>query len=70
MGEHYTETLRRWRARFLENIEAIKALGYDDRFLRMWEYYLCYCEAGFEERHIGCVQAMFHKPGYRGVIAP
>lgn len=70
MGEHYAETLRRWRARFFENLEAIKALGYDDRFLRMWEYYLCYCEAGFDERHVGCVQATFHKPGYRGSIAP
>ena len=44
---HYAETLRRWRARFYENREQIAALGFDERFLRMWEYYLCYCEAAF-----------------------
>jgi cyclopropane-fatty-acyl-phospholipid synthase len=40
-------------------------MGLDDRFLRMWEFYLCYCEGGFEERQIGVVQALFEKAGAR-----
>jgi cyclopropane-fatty-acyl-phospholipid synthase len=62
---HYTTTLRLWRERFLANLEAVKRLGYPDRFLRLWEYYLCYCEAGFAERYIGDVQLTFAKPGCR-----
>ncbi|MHC4861772.1 MAG: class I SAM-dependent methyltransferase, partial [Planctomycetota bacterium] len=62
---HYAETLRRWRARFLENREAVRRLGYSERFLRMWELYLCYCEAGFEERYIADVQVMYAKPRNR-----
>jgi len=49
---HYAETLRRWRERFLDRLDEVRGLGYPDRFLRLWEYYLCYCEAGFEERNI------------------
>jgi cyclopropane-fatty-acyl-phospholipid synthase len=60
---HYAETLRRWRTRMVENRGAIRALGLDEPFLRMWEFYLCYCEAGFEERAIGVVQALLQKPG-------
>jgi cyclopropane-fatty-acyl-phospholipid synthase len=41
-------------------------MGFDDRFVRMWEYYLCYCEGGFAERFTGVVQLLFSKPGYRG----
>jgi cyclopropane-fatty-acyl-phospholipid synthase len=63
---HYAETLRRWRARFLANLDRIRALGYPEPFLRMWEYYLRYCEAGFEERTIGLVQLVFERPGCRG----
>jgi cyclopropane-fatty-acyl-phospholipid synthase len=66
--EHYALTLRRWREKFYENIESIKALGYDNRFLKMWEYYLCYCEGGFDERAIGCIQLEFHKPAYKNLI--
>jgi cyclopropane-fatty-acyl-phospholipid synthase len=61
---HYARTLRKWREKFYQNVDVITGLGYDNRFLRMWEYYLCYCEGGFEERHIGCVQAEFMKPAY------
>ena len=60
---HYAETLRRWRRRMLENLPRMRALGLGERFLRMWEFYLCYCEAGFEERQIGVVQALLEKPG-------
>ncbi len=62
---HYAETLRRWRDRFGENLEAIRRLSFDDGFIRMWEFYLCYCEAGFEERYIGDVQMLLAKPGNR-----
>ena len=62
--EHYATTMRKWREKFYLNVEQIKQLGYDNRFLRMWEYYLCYCEGGFEEKSIGCVQAEFTKPTY------
>jgi cyclopropane-fatty-acyl-phospholipid synthase len=66
---HYSETLRRWRA----NIEAaagrLEALGYDERFRRLWRMYLCWCEAGFEERRIGDVQLVLAKPRWRGTVA-
>ena len=61
---HYATTMRKWREKFYLNVEQITQLGYDNRFLRMWEYYLCYCEGGFEEKSIGCVQAEFTKPTY------
>ena len=59
---HYARTLRMWRERFFENIDRVKALGYADRFIRMWDFYLSYCEAGFAERYIGNVQMVFSKP--------
>jgi cyclopropane-fatty-acyl-phospholipid synthase len=62
---HYAETLRRWRKRMFENITAIRSVGLDERFIRMWEYYLCYCEGGFEERAIGVAQAVFEKADSR-----
>lgn len=65
--EHYAMTLHKWREKFYENVETIRELGYDNRFLRMWEYYLCYCEGGFTERSIGCVQAEFMKPAYQRI---
>jgi cyclopropane-fatty-acyl-phospholipid synthase len=40
-------------------------MGFDERFIRMWEYYLCYCEGGFAERFTGVVQMLLSKPGYR-----
>jgi cyclopropane-fatty-acyl-phospholipid synthase len=54
--EHYPPTLRAWRANLLHHHDDIRALGYDDRFLRAWLFYLCYCEGGFMERRIGTVQ--------------
>jgi cyclopropane-fatty-acyl-phospholipid synthase len=67
IGPHYATTLRHWRENFFRNIEAIRALGYSEAFLRMWEFYLCYCEGGFEERALGDVHMLLVKPGYRGV---
>jgi cyclopropane-fatty-acyl-phospholipid synthase len=65
IGPHYATTLRRWREGFNERRGAVRELGYPQRFVRMWDYYLCYCEAGFEERYLGDVQMLLHKPGCR-----
>ena len=62
---HYPETLRRWRANFRAARSSIRALGYSEEFARLWEFYLAYCEAGFEERLIGDVQLLLAKPGRR-----
>ncbi len=62
IGPHYATTLKKWRERFFSSIESVRALGYPESFVRMWEFYLCYCEAGFEERVIGNVHALFIKP--------
>ncbi|SFI08396.1 SAM-dependent methyltransferase [Planctomicrobium piriforme] len=59
---HYAETLRRWRAAFFERIDDVRALGYPGQFERLWEYYLCYCEAAFEERATGLVQMRLDQP--------
>lgn len=59
---HYVETLRRWRVAFNENLPAVRKLGLGDEFIRMWEFYFCYCEGGFTERAIGDVQLHFKKP--------
>jgi len=61
IGLHYALTLAEWRRRFLAAREQVKKLGFDDRFLRMWEYYLAYCEGGFRERYIGDVQLLLGK---------
>lgn len=65
IGPHYATTLRKWRENFFANLDSIKALGYDDAFIRMWEYYFCYCEGGFAERVIGDVHMVLAKPGNR-----
>jgi len=62
---HYAETLRHWRENMYENLQRIRDLGLPDRFLRMWEFYLCYCEAGFRERANGVCQILMEKPGSR-----
>jgi cyclopropane-fatty-acyl-phospholipid synthase len=62
---HYAETLRRWRAAFRERIDDVRRLGYTERFIRLWVYYLCYCEAAFEERHIGVLQLQLDGPACR-----
>jgi cyclopropane-fatty-acyl-phospholipid synthase len=62
---HYAETLRMWRKGFNNNLDRIRSLDFDERFIRMWEYYLSYCEGAFEEHYIGDVQMVFAKPLYR-----
>lgn len=65
ISPHYAETLRRWRARFDERIDDVMALGLDDRFCRLWRFYLAYCEAGFTERHCTVNQIVFAGPHWR-----
>lgn len=55
-GPDYAETLRRWRRQFLAERRAILQLGFDERFMRLWEFYLAYCEAAFDEANIDVVQ--------------
>ncbi|HEV2290204.1 MAG TPA: cyclopropane-fatty-acyl-phospholipid synthase family protein [Gemmatimonadales bacterium] len=62
MGHHYAETLRRWRMNLEAQRTRALALGFDERFLRLWEFYFCYCEGGFLERAIGTAQMAFAKP--------
>ncbi len=61
-GFDYAYTLRDWRTAFMTQREEIKALGYDEAFIRLWEFYFCYCEGGFLERTIGVVQVTAVKP--------
>jgi cyclopropane-fatty-acyl-phospholipid synthase len=56
IGLHYARTLREWRRRFLTRLHDVADLGFDDRFMRTWEFYLAYCEAGFSERYTSNVQ--------------
>jgi cyclopropane-fatty-acyl-phospholipid synthase len=65
IGPHYATTLRHWRERFQARLDQVRALGYDEAFIRMWEFYLCYCEGGFLERSIGTVQMLLVKPECR-----
>ena len=62
---HYARTLNTWRRRFFDKIDLIRGMGFGEKFIRMWEFYLCYCEAGFRERYIGSMQLLFAKPGWR-----
>jgi len=59
---HYVRTLAEWRKRFFDHIDDIRKLGFSETFVRMWEYYFCYCEGGFAEKYIGDVQILFTKP--------
>ena len=63
--DHYAQTLRHWRARFHDQLAEVRRQGFDNRFIRMWDYYLCYCEGAFLERNCGLVQMILTKPGYR-----
>lgn len=71
IGPHYARTLKDWRTRFVSCLDRVRALGFSDAFIRMWEYYLCYCEAGFAERYISTVQMLMAKPlNRRETIVP
>jgi len=65
IGVHYARTLKHWNQRFFERLQEVKEQGYSDEFIRMWEFYLCYCESAFTERVIGDVQMHIMRPGAR-----
>lgn len=62
-GRDYGKTLRDWRARFEQTLPQIRSLGYDDRFIRLWRFYFCYCEGGFRARTISVVHLTLTRPG-------
>jgi cyclopropane-fatty-acyl-phospholipid synthase len=66
LGLHYAETLRQWRERFEGAADRVRRLGYPERFVRLWRYYLAYSEGGFRERVIGDAQVLFAGPEFRG----
>jgi len=65
IGSHYATTLRHWHDRFFARIDQVREMGYSDSFVRMWQFYLAYCESAFVERAIGDVQMLIMKPGAR-----
>jgi len=65
--EHYATTLNRWRKKFIKKIPQVRQLGFSETFIKMWEFYFVYCEAGFLERNIGDVQLMFAKPKFKKI---
>lgn len=68
-GLSYARTLQAWRERFLAQLPAVRAQGFDERFIRLWEFYLAYCEGGFRERSIGVSHLVLAKPGWRPAAA-
>ena len=70
IGLHYATTLRCWRDNFVARLGEVRRMGYSEPFVRMWGYYLCYCEAAFLERAVSDVQIVFSKPDSRLVPAP
>ena len=68
IGLHYAHTLHAWRQRFHAHLEAVRAQGFDETFIRMWDYYLAYCEGAFAERYIGDAQLLLAKPDGTGTF--
>jgi len=67
-ADHYARTLECWRERFQDRLREIRQLGFDERFVRIWDYYFCYCQAAFAERYIGLNHLMFARPQWRGTV--
>lgn len=67
-GTHYARTLHAWRSRFHQQLDRVRALGFDERFIRMWDLYLSSCEAAFLERHTGLFQILLVKNGAQGAL--
>jgi cyclopropane-fatty-acyl-phospholipid synthase len=63
IGPHYAETLRRWRAAFLEHLDQVRELGFDEAFIRTWDFYLATCQAAFAQRKIDNLQLVLARPG-------
>jgi cyclopropane-fatty-acyl-phospholipid synthase len=68
--QDYARTLYDWRQAFQQKLAEVREQGFDDVFIAMWEYYLCYCEGGFRERVIHTAQYLMAKPQARDVVLP
>jgi len=66
IGDHYATTLRHWRRRFWIKIDEVRELGFDEEFVRMWDFYLATCEAAFRRHHIGNIQLQLSRAGETG----
>ena len=64
IGPHYGPTLATWKSRFLENRQEIMSMGFDEDFIRTWEYYFSICQAGFNQRHLRDLQIILDRPLY------
>jgi cyclopropane-fatty-acyl-phospholipid synthase len=62
MGSHYARTLKHWRMAFNSRVDDVQALGFDETFVRKWNYYLSYCEAAFATRNISVIQGLWTRP--------
>lgn len=65
IGGIHWQALARWRRAYLDNLTDVRALGFDERFIRMWEYYLAYCEAGFRTTMLGSLQIVMGRSLWR-----
>lgn len=70
MAPHYARTLRLWREAFEARLDDVRALGFDENFIRKWRYYLCYCEAAFGTRHITVAQMVYSRPDNAQLTSP
>jgi cyclopropane-fatty-acyl-phospholipid synthase len=68
LGMHYAKTLALWRDRFFERLESVRRLGFDERFLHMWDFYLAWCEGAFRERYVNVAQLVLAKHGMRRAL--
>jgi len=66
-GTHYARTLHEWRARYRRQLDRVRAQGFSERFIRMWDLYFAFCEAAFLERHAGVFQFVLNK-NYSGAL--
>ena len=68
IGLHYAETLKEWRQRFNAKEDVVRKMGFDDVFLRVWNYYMTYCEAGFRSQTENCLILVFSRPGNKALM--
>jgi cyclopropane-fatty-acyl-phospholipid synthase len=62
IGMDYAATLKLWHDAFNANLSTVRSLGFNDTFIRKWNYYLCYCEAAFAMRNINTMQLVYVRP--------
>ncbi len=68
IGDHYVRTLGAWRERYRSALDSVRRLGYDKRFIRMWDFYLAYCEGAFRERYISDFQLLLRKNTSHAIV--